>query len=73
LSHKSIDQFLKGTSNMQKRQLAWYLIFGGLAIILLSFVTTILSFIGNHPLLGLALIAIGAGTFLLVFESQDSL
>jgi hypothetical protein len=73
LSHKSIDQFLKGTSNMQKRQLAWYLIFGGLAIILLSFVTTILSFIGNHPFLGLALIAIGAGTFLLVFESQDSL
>ena len=57
---------------MQKRQLAWYLIFGGLAIILLSFVTTILSFIGNHPFLGLALIAIGAGTFLLVFESQDS-
>ncbi|MEO2159720.1 MAG: hypothetical protein ABGX14_01270 [bacterium] len=73
MSHKSIDQFLKGTSNMQKRQLAWYLIFGGLAIILLSFVTTILSFIGNHPFLGLALIAIGAGTFLLVFESQDSL
>ena len=58
---------------MQKRQLAWYLIFGGLAIILLSFVTTILSFIGNRPLLGLALIAIGAGAFLLVFESQDSL
>ncbi len=58
---------------MQKRQLAWYLIFGGLTIILLSFVTTILSFIGNHPLLGLALIAIAAGAFLLVFESQDSL
>ena len=56
---------------MQKRQLAWYLIFGGLTIILLSFVTTILSFIGNHPLLGLALIAIGAGVFLLAFESQD--
>ena len=58
---------------MQKRQLAWYLIFGGLTIVLLSFVTTILSFIGNHHLLGLALIAIGAGAFLLVFESQDSL
>jgi hypothetical protein len=58
---------------MQKKQLAWYLIFGGLAIYLLSFVTTILSFIGNHPLLGLALIAIGAGVFLLAFESQDSL
>lgn len=57
---------------MQKRQLAWYLIFGGLAIVLLSFVTTILSFIGNHPLLGLALVAIAGGVFLLVIESSDS-
>jgi|TARA_B110000495_G_scaffold203963_1_gene231384 hypothetical protein len=57
---------------MQKRQLAWYLIFGGLAIILLSFVTTILSFIGNHPLFGLALVAIAGGVFLLAFESKDS-
>ena len=57
---------------MQKRQLAWYLIFGGLTIILLSFVTIILSFIGNHPLLGLAIIAILAGGFILVSESQDS-
>jgi hypothetical protein len=56
---------------MHKRQLAWYLIFGGLTIILLSFVTTILSFIGNHPLLGIALIAISVGVFLLVFESKD--
>tara|TARA_Y100001970_G_scaffold292310_1_gene433058 strand:+ start:252 stop:428 length:177 start_codon:yes stop_codon:yes gene_type:complete len=57
---------------MQRRQLAWYLIFGGLAIILLSFVTIILSFIGNHPLLGLAIIAIVAGGFMLVIESRDS-
>ncbi len=57
---------------MQKRQLAWYLIFGGLAIILLSFVTTILAFIGNHPLIGLALVAIAGGVFLLAFESKDS-
>ena len=57
---------------MQRRQLAWYLIFGGLAIILLSFVTIILSFIGNHPLLGLAIIAIVAGGFILVIESRDS-
>ncbi len=57
---------------MQKRQLAWYLIFGGLAIILLSFVTTILSLIGNHPLIGLALVAIAGGVFLLAFESKDS-
>ncbi len=52
---------------MQKRQLAWYLIFGGLAIILLSFVTTILSFIGNHPLIGLALVAIAGGPFFTIF------
>ncbi|MBT3179316.1 MAG: hypothetical protein HOB40_01665 [Candidatus Marinimicrobia bacterium] len=57
---------------MQKRQLAWYLIFGGLAIILLSFVTTILAFIGSHPILGLALISIGSGIFLLAIESKDS-
>ena len=57
---------------MQKRQLAWYLIFGGLAIVLSSFVTTILLFIGNHPLLGLALVAIGVGVFLLAFEAKES-
>jgi|TARA_B100000029_G_C17382857_1_gene890449 hypothetical protein len=57
---------------MQRRQLAWYLIFGGLAVILLSFVTIILSFIGDHPVLGLAIIAIIAGGFLLVLESKDS-
>ena len=57
---------------MQRRQLAWYLIFGGLAVILLSFVTIILSFSGYHPVLGLAIIAIIAGGFLLVLESKDS-
>ena len=57
---------------MQRRQLAWYLIFGGLAVILLSFVTIILSFIGDRPVLGLAIIAIIAGGFLLVLESKDS-
>jgi len=57
---------------MQKKQIAWYLIFGGLAIVLLSFVTTILAFIGNHPILGLALIAIAAGVFLLAVDSQES-
>ena len=55
---------------MQKKQLAWYLIFGGLAICLLEFVTTILSFIGNHPLLGLACIAIAGGVFLLTFDTE---
>jgi len=57
---------------MQKKQIAWYLIFGGLAIVLLSFVTKILAFIGNNPILGIALIAIAAGAFLLAFDSQES-
>ena len=57
---------------MQRKQLAWYLIFGGLAIVLSSFVTTILSFIGNHPILGLALIAIAAGVLILALDSQES-
>ena len=34
---------------MEKKQIAWYLIFGGLGIFLLEFVSTILSFISNHP------------------------
>ena len=52
---------------MQKRQMAWYLIFGGLAVFLLTFVGTILAFVGRHPLLGLALIAVISGIFLLAF------
>ena len=56
---------------MQKKQMAWYLIFGGLAIFALEFVTTILSFIASHPLLGLACIAIGAGIFLLAFDPEQ--
>ncbi len=51
---------------MEKKQLAWYFIFGGLAIFLLEFITSILSFISSHPLLGLASIAIGAGIFFLL-------
>ncbi len=54
---------------MNKRQIAWYLIFGGLAIVLLTFVSTILSFIVGHPFLGLAIISIIAGTILLLSES----
>ena len=53
---------------MEKKQIAWYLIFGGLAIFLLEFISTILSFISNHPLLGVACISIGGGTFLLTYD-----
>ena len=51
---------------MEKKQIAWYLIFGGLAIFILEFVTSILSFISNHPLIGFACILIGAGIFFLL-------
>jgi undecaprenyl pyrophosphate phosphatase UppP len=52
---------------MEKKQIAWYLIFGGIAIFILSFVTTILSFISSHPFLGFACILIGVGIFLLSY------
>ena len=55
-------------SNMEKKQIAWYLIFGGLAIFLLEFISTILSFISNHPFLGVAFISIGGGMFLLTYD-----
>ncbi len=53
---------------MDRKQIAWYLIIGGGAIILLTFITTIFSFIGNHPWLSLAFISLGIGAFLLNFE-----
>ena len=53
---------------MEKKQIAWYLIFGGLGIFLLEFVSTILSFISNHPFLGVACILIGGGMFLLTYD-----
>ncbi len=53
---------------MDKKQIAWYLIFGGGVIVLFTFITTIFSFISNHLWLSLALISIGAGVFLLTIE-----
>ena len=50
---------------MQKKQIGWYLIFGGLVIFILKFITVILSFIGGNPILGLALIAILSGIVML--------
>ena len=47
------------TSIMEKKQIGWYLISGGLAIFLLEFISKILSFISNHPLLGVTFISIG--------------
>ena len=53
---------------MKKKQLGWYLIFGGLAIFILKFITVILSFIGGNPILGLALIAILSGVAMLAMN-----
>ena len=55
---------------MKNKQIAWYLIFGGLAIFLLEFVTTILSFIGSHPMLGDACFGILVGIFLLAYDNE---
>ncbi len=53
---------------MKKKQIGWYLIFGGLAIFTLKFITVILSFIGSNPILGLALIAIFSGVIILTMN-----
>ena len=55
---------------MRNKQIAWYLIFGGLAIFLIEFVATILTFIGDHPLLGLACLIILVGIFLLAYDDE---
>ena len=53
---------------MNKKQIALCLIFVGATIILLTFISSIFSFIGNHPWLGLAFVSIGIGIFLLTFD-----
>ena len=55
---------------MKKKQTGWYLIFGGLLIFILKFITVILSFIGTNPILGLALIAIVGGVIMLFIASE---
>ena len=55
---------------MKKKQTGWYLIFGGLLIFILKFITVILSFIGTNPILGLALIAIVGGVIMLFISSE---
>ena len=53
---------------MEKKQIALYLIVGGAVIVLLTFISSIFSFIGDHPWLSIAFIAIGIGVFLLAFD-----
>ena len=53
-----------------KKQLGWYLIFGGLAIIAIKFVTEILAYLSQHPIIFIALIAIGVGIYFLMYDSK---
>ncbi|MFL2983529.1 MAG: hypothetical protein ACJZ12_03970 [Candidatus Neomarinimicrobiota bacterium] len=53
---------------MEKKKIGWYLIFVGLLIFIIEFVTTILSFISNHPMLGFAFILIGCGMFFITYD-----
>ena len=53
---------------MDKKQIAWYLIFGGSVIVLLTFISTIISFMGDHPWLSISVLSILIGVVLLVLE-----
>lgn len=54
-----------------------YLIFGGLAVLILAFISRILAFVVDHPIIGLALLAVLAGVIILLVNvyketSQDA-
>ena len=53
---------------MKYKKAGWYLIFVGLLIFVIEFITAILSFILNHPILGLAFILVGFGMFFITFD-----
>tara|TARA_B100001996_G_scaffold143702_1_gene109315 strand:+ start:235 stop:411 length:177 start_codon:yes stop_codon:yes gene_type:complete len=57
--------------NIDKKQLAWYLILGGLIIIVITFLSKFVSLLIAHPFLAIALIALGVGGYILVFDSGD--
>tara|TARA_Y100001970_G_scaffold286164_1_gene407700 strand:+ start:1590 stop:1766 length:177 start_codon:yes stop_codon:yes gene_type:complete len=57
--------------NIEKKQFAWYLILGGLIIIGITFLSKFVALLIAHPLLALALIALAAGGYILVFDSGD--
>ncbi|NOZ04683.1 MAG: hypothetical protein GXO92_08835 [FCB group bacterium] len=50
------------------KQVGLYLIFGGVIIFILAFIKSILTFLAQHPILGLALVAIVAGVALLLYS-----
>tara|TARA_B100001029_G_C14697760_1_gene253238 strand:- start:236 stop:400 length:165 start_codon:yes stop_codon:yes gene_type:complete len=53
---------------MEKKQIAWLLIFTGFAIFLLKFLKTIITFVIGHPFLGFAFVIIVCGLFILAYE-----
>ena len=53
---------------MKYKKAGWYLIFVGLLIFVIEFITVILSFILNHPILGLAFILVGFGMFFITLN-----
>ena len=57
--------------NIDKKQLAWYLIIGGLIIILITFLSKFIVLLIANPFLAIALIALGVGGYILVFDSSD--
>ena len=57
--------------NIDKKQLAWYLIIGGLIIILITFLSKFIALLMDNPFLAIALIALGVGAYILVFDSGD--
>tara|TARA_B100001250_G_scaffold102051_1_gene85951 strand:+ start:1206 stop:1382 length:177 start_codon:yes stop_codon:yes gene_type:complete len=57
--------------NIDKKQLAWYLILGGLGIIAITFLSKFIALLIAHPFLAIALIALGVGGYILVFDSGD--
>ena len=53
---------------MKYKKVGWYLIFVGLLIFVIEFITAILSFILHHPILGLAFILVGFGMFFITLD-----
>lgn len=49
------------------KQTGFYLIIGGSAIFVIAFISKIIKFLVNHPVLGLALAAVVAGIILLLY------
>ena len=56
--------------DIDKKQLAWYLIIGGLLIIAITFLSKFIALLIDHPFLAIALVALGVGGYILIFDSS---